>query len=125
MRLKLHKEKLCTNSLLKRKKVGRMEYTTEVIQTKNREKCDPASDPDARRKETADAEPAYCNGALRESNAGSPERNGHSMIRVDTYGYILCDRQRKQDRKNRKNKKDQGFSETLEAEVKKLEENET
>lgn len=47
------------------------------------------------------------------------------MIRVDTYGYILCDRQRKQDWKNRKNKKDQGFRETLEAEVKKLEENET
>lgn len=34
MRLKLHKEKLCTNSLLKRKKVGRMEYTVEVVQTK-------------------------------------------------------------------------------------------
>ena len=47
------------------------------------------------------------------------------MIRVDTYGYILCDRRRKQDRKNRKNKKDRGFRETLEAEVKKLEENET
>lgn len=44
------------------------------------------------------------------------------MIRVDTYGYILCDRQKKQDRKN---KKDQGFREKLEAEAKKLEENET
>lgn len=47
------------------------------------------------------------------------------MIRVDTYGYILCDRQKKQDRKNRKNKKDQSFREKLEAEAKKLEENET